>query len=103
MRPIQSILLVTGIALAACAHVAESPPAPAASLPPAATITATPFQAAAPPAAATPEAPTLTAESAAPLPTLQVTPRGDALEATDPRTVVIGNGQPVLVEFFAFW
>lgn len=35
-------------------------------------------------------------------PPLIVTPRGDALEATDPTTVKLGAGQPVLVEFFRF-
>ena len=32
-----------------------------------------------------------------------VTPRGDALEATDPETVVLASGGLQLVEFFAFW
>jgi hypothetical protein len=32
-----------------------------------------------------------------------VTPRGDALEATDPETIVLASGGLQLVEFFAFW
>jgi ABC-type transport system substrate-binding protein len=30
-------------------------------------------------------------------------PLRTALEATDPTTVSLANGQPTLVEFFAFW
>lgn len=35
-------------------------------------------------------------------PPVQATPRGE-LEATDPNTVVLASGKPVLLEFFAFW
>jgi hypothetical protein len=35
------------------------------------------------------------------VPTL--TPVKSALEATDPATVQLGSGEPLLVEFFAFW
>ena len=31
------------------------------------------------------------------------TPRGDALEATDPTTVSLASGQYQLIELFAFW
>jgi hypothetical protein len=34
----------------------------------------------------------------APTPTLR-----PAMEATDPTTVLLGDGTPALVEFFAFW
>lgn len=34
---------------------------------------------------------------------IQPTSRGDELEATDPTTVNIANGEPQLIEFFAFW
>ena len=34
---------------------------------------------------------------------VQPTSRGDELEATDPTTVNIANGEPQLIEFFAFW
>ncbi|HEY47506.1 MAG: hypothetical protein AMJ88_06380 [Anaerolineae bacterium SM23_ 63] len=48
-----------------------------------------------------------TIESAAtpviePSPDVFPTPR-QALEATDPSTVVLASGKPTLVEFFAFW
>ncbi|MEJ5225741.1 MAG: hypothetical protein WHV44_14885, partial [Anaerolineales bacterium] len=76
MKPPLFILVVMGMALAACAPVAESPPTPAASSPPAATATATPLPATAPLSTVTAEAHPPAAEVAAPSPTLQVTPRG---------------------------
>lgn len=98
MRPTLIILVILGMILAACAPAAESPAPPAPSLLPASTATSTLLPATEPTVAVTAEAST-----PVPVPQVLVTPRGDALEATDPRTVAIGNGQPVLVEFFAFW
>lgn len=77
-------LLVFLLAACAPASVATEAPAPA-----------TPETEA--PVATTEEAPAATEPAAA------VTPRGDALEATDPATVQLASGQVQLVEFFAFW
>jgi len=40
--------------------------------------------------------------SEASTPTYLVTPRGEQLEASDPTTVNLVSGKPVLVEFFRF-
>lgn len=98
MKPNRIILVLLGIMLAACAPAAESPDPPATNLPPESTATSIPLPATEPTAVNNADVPT-----PVPVPQVLVTPRGDALEATDPRTVTIGNGQPVLVEFFAFW
>ncbi len=92
MRTNFYIIVIVGLILAACAPAAGAPAAA-----PAATATTAPLPATEPAAALPTQAPATVA------PAVAVTPRGDALEATDPRTVVIGAGQPVLVEFFAFW
>lgn len=88
-------ILIIGLALVACSPAADFPVTPAVSQPPAATTTTAPYSATATPTAAA-ESPTQTPQA---LPTS----RGDALQATDPRTVTFGNGQPMLLEFFAFW
>ncbi len=98
MNPRLLYLLVIGIALAACAPAGQTPAPPVVTPAPGIDPTASPQPATAPPLAAATPTP-----AATPAPAISVTPRGDALHATDPRTVVIGAGQPVLVEFFAFW
>ena len=55
------------------------------------------------PAAATEAVPAAAqTESPAVVPAVVVTPRGDALEATDPATVSLASGGLQLVEFFRF-
>lgn len=44
----------------------------------------------------------ITPAPAASEPTAAVTPRGNALEATEPSTVNLASGRPQLVEFFRF-
>jgi hypothetical protein len=88
-----SLGLVIALLAIACAPTAptESPSTvsePATEVPVAATEAA--------PAAAQTEAP------AAVVPAVVVTPRGDALEATDPATVSLASGGLQLVEFFRF-
>lgn len=76
--------------LSACAAPTESP----ASTPlPPATVEA----AASTP---TPPAPASAVTQAAPAP--QATSRGDKLVASDPATIQVGAGNPVLLEFFRF-
>ncbi len=73
--------------LAACAAPADATP----SLPPAAVEQVVP--------SATPTA----TEAAQPLqPAPQATSRGDNLAASDPASVQVGAGTPVLLEFFRF-
>lgn len=80
--------------LAACA----APEDATRSLPPVAVEQAAPSATASPAAIA----PTTT-ESARPLqPAPQATSRGDNLVASDPASVQVGAGKPVLLEFFRF-
>lgn len=80
--------------LAACAAPADA----TSSLPPAAVEQAVPSATAGPAAVA----PTAT-EAAQPLqPAPQATSRGDKLVASDPVSVQVGAGTPVLLEFFRF-
>ena len=51
-------------------------------------------------AAATPLPPATATAAAQPTP--QATSRGDRLEASDPASLRVGEGKPVLVEFFRF-
>lgn len=94
MKNTLGVIILAGMILSACAPAVDITTAPAATPPPAATAAPSPVDSAG-------ALPTPAPATAAPA--LVVTPRGDALEATDPRTVVIGAGQPMLVEFFAFW
>lgn len=80
------------------------------SAPQAPTATSAPQQATEPQTVTEPEVASSSSSTAAmpevapsPTPQVVVTPRGDELEATDPTTVSLGAGQPVLLEFFAFW
>ncbi len=87
-----SLSLVIALLAVACASTAptESPSTvsePAAEVPAAVTEAV--------PAAAQTEAPAV-------VPAVVVTPRGDALEATDPATVSLASGGLQLVEFFRF-
>lgn len=81
--------LLAAILMSACAPAAAptQPPAVEASQPPAA-----------PPAPETAAPAPAESEPAA----VAVTPRGDALEASDPSTINLASGQPQLVEFFRF-
>lgn len=78
------ISFTLGLLLAACSNGAATPTAK-----PVATNPSSETQAAV--------APTDTSA-----PQAQATSRGDALEASDPTTVKIGAGRPVLIEFFRF-
>lgn len=82
--------------LSACAAPPDSPAAT--SLPPAAVEQTAP-SATAPPAAAAPIV-TDAVQSIQPVP--QATSRGDKLVASDPASVQVGVGKPVLLEFFRF-
>lgn len=84
-------LFIMVLALAACAPAAPIPTLMA----PAATVNPTAVEAV---ATVTPPA----AETVAPAPAGVATSRGDKLEASDPATVKVGLGRPVLVEFFRF-
>ncbi len=44
----------------------------------------------------------LATTAAPPTPQAQATSRGSQLVASDPQTVRVGNGKPVLIEFFRF-
>jgi len=89
--------LVIVLFLAACSAPAESPAAT--PLPPVAVEQIVPTATAEPAAAAAPTA----TEAAQPLqPAPQATSRGDKLVASDPATVQVGVGKPVLLEFFRF-
>lgn len=92
-KPIISLALMLVSLLAACS---ASPELPAATpLPPAtvAAAVATPTTEPPAPAATVPEA-------AQPVP--EATSRGDSLVASDPASVQLAAGSPVLVEFFRF-
>ncbi|MEW5829820.1 MAG: hypothetical protein AB1846_13090 [Chloroflexota bacterium] len=97
---IWTLFLLAVMVISACAPVAtpsSAPPEP----PPAATDT----QAAptAPPAEPTSDPGAGQAAETATQPPFPIaTSRGDALEATDPSTVVLANGGIQLVEFFRF-
>jgi hypothetical protein len=90
------ILLAT-VALSACGAPAAAPVTPAPVKPP--VVTDLPAVSTPETAAATP-APIATATTVQPLP--QATSRGDQLAASDPASVKLGAGRPVLVEFFRF-
>lgn len=94
-----SLLALGGMVLAACggggapAPEAVQEEAPAAVQAEAATPTTPPTATSIPPS-----------ESAASASELGEPPAfTEALHATDPSTVVLGAGQPQLIEFFAFW
>jgi hypothetical protein len=84
-----TLSLLAVMLMSACAPAAlpAQPPAVEVSQPPAA-----------PPAPETAAPAPAESEPAA----VVVTPRGDALEASDPSTVNLASGQPQLVEFFRF-
>lgn len=89
-----SLSLVIALLAVACASTSPTE-SPSTASDPAAVPPATEA------AAAQTEAPVLT-EAPAVVPAVVVTPRGDALEATDPTTVSLASGGLQLVEFFRF-
>jgi hypothetical protein len=90
MRQFLVLTLAAGLLLGACA------PASPASAPP-----AEPGEPVAQPTAAPTDA---SPADAAPGDPVAATPTARAgLEATDPTSVALGAGRPVLLEFFAFW
>ncbi len=92
-KPIISLALMLFSLLAACS---ASPQLPAATALPPATVAAavsTPT--------AEPASPAATATEAA-QPAPQATSRGDNLVASDPASVQVAAGSPVLLEFFRF-
>ena len=95
MKP-RFLLWTVGL-VAALLAVACAPSATPETAPPEASAPTTTEAA---PAAPT-EAPALT-EAPAIVPAVVVTPRGDAIEATDPTTVNLASGGLQLVEFFRF-
>jgi hypothetical protein len=88
------ILLTAALLLAACAPAVTAQPS---ALP---ELAATAEPGLAPPteSAQATQPPADTEAQPQPAPTS----RGDQLEASDPASVVLGNGQPALVEFFRF-
>jgi hypothetical protein len=90
-----SLSLVIALLAVACASTPPTETPSTASDPAAVPTAATEA------AAAQTEAPALT-EAPAVVPAVVVTPRGDALEATDPATVSLASGGLQLVEFFRF-
>jgi hypothetical protein len=88
---IGSALALLGLFLAACQPAALPAPTVAAPVPPSGAVL-------------TPTVGAVTSEATIAA-TASVTdrPPRTALEATDPGSVILANGQPTLVEFFAFW
>jgi len=84
------LVLAVALLLGACAPAAVPTAAPEAA-PPEPLPQPTAPEAAAPAESAAPESSSATPTARA------------GLEATDPTTVALGAGKPVLLEFFAFW
>jgi len=92
-KPTIFLALILSLLLAACSAPVE-PPA-ATPLPPES------VEAAVATPKAEPASPAATATEAA-QPAPQATSRGESLVASDPSSVQVGNGSPVLLEFFRF-
>jgi len=91
--------LLATLLLTACSGVAEQP-APTPTPSPTAEPAALPPDAQAP---ATPVPPEPTADSGDFDPLGPIPPGDPQLKASDPNAASLANGQPTLVEFFAFW
>lgn len=97
MKRLLSSLALVALALTACAPAAQAPTEAATSPAPTASPAALP-----PVAEAAPTVTKAALSGGETLPAPQATSRGDALFASDPASVSLDNGKPVLVEFFRF-
>jgi len=88
-----AVSLILAVVLLTACEPAE--PAPTPTLPPEPSV---PALATEPPAPVATEPPQVALTE-----TPTFIPRGPNLEASDPTTVDLASGTPVLVEFFAFW